>query len=159
MPIRHVVIRAKGHPNILAQHENTLEITKDPEVTPRGTCIVACSADKALADLDEEFVNALKRDDSIVVVKICVNSECDFVLCQGSKLLRPSNSRKIIIRKSTYIDDATLCIRSNKAAKDIDRRLINKICLGSDVTIELYVITLDELEKMTKVGFYSDKAD
>ncbi len=147
MVVREIV-HAKGHPNISAQHELTLEITKDPEVTPRGTCIIACRADKALADLREDFLRVLCRDDAIVIVRIRAGKYEDIVLCQGSSKLTPRSSSKMIIRKSTYIDDATLCIRANKAARDLDRRLVNLICTGSDVTVELYVLTLSELEKM-----------
>ncbi len=144
----HETVHAKGHPNILAQHELTLEITKDAEVTPRGTCIIACRADKALADLSEEFLRAICRDDAVVIVRIRADKFEDVVLCQGSSKLNPRNRNKIIVRKSTYIDDATLCIRANKAARDLDRRLVHAICTGSDVVVELYVITLSELEKI-----------
>ncbi len=36
---------AQGHPNILATHKTTLEITKDTEVTGEGGCIIAVKAD------------------------------------------------------------------------------------------------------------------
>ncbi|RLF17024.1 MAG: DUF371 domain-containing protein, partial [Thermoprotei archaeon] len=34
-------IIAWGHPNIRALHRSTMEITKEPYVTPRGDCIIA----------------------------------------------------------------------------------------------------------------------
>ncbi|HIG98004.1 TPA: DUF371 domain-containing protein, partial [Candidatus Woesearchaeota archaeon] len=42
------IFTAHGHPNILATHRTTLEITKDSELTTRGNCVVAVAADFSL---------------------------------------------------------------------------------------------------------------
>ncbi|MCB1032493.1 MAG: DUF371 domain-containing protein, partial [Acidobacteria bacterium] len=36
--------RARGHANLRATHHKTLEITRDPEISLRGTCIVGVAA-------------------------------------------------------------------------------------------------------------------
>ncbi|MEM7482660.1 MAG: DUF371 domain-containing protein [Acidobacteriota bacterium] len=35
----------RGHSNIRATHHKTLEVTRDPEITPRATCVVGVAAD------------------------------------------------------------------------------------------------------------------
>ena len=147
MVLVYDVVRARGHGNIRATHETTLEITREDYVTPRGDCIIACMADKAVADLSPELKKVLQSDDTFVIVVLRVRDLQDFVLCQGSSRLTLSNPRKIIIRKSTYVDDATLCIRANKAARDIDRRIVNYLCTGEEVEVRIYAARLSEVEK------------
>jgi len=127
---------------ITARHKNTLEITKDEYVTERGTCIIACSSDKAASDLRGELREVIKDDLTVIIVKIRCRDISDIVLCRGSSNLKLSNNRKIIIRRSRYIDDATLCIESNKGAADLDRRLINMICMGETVEIVICALPL-----------------
>ncbi|MGA7043503.1 MAG: DUF371 domain-containing protein, partial [Nitrososphaeraceae archaeon] len=40
-----------GHANIRSVHPRTIEITKDPNLTLRGDCIVGISANKSCSDL------------------------------------------------------------------------------------------------------------
>ncbi|MCD6301577.1 MAG: DUF371 domain-containing protein, partial [Staphylothermus sp.] len=54
------VLYGRGHPNIRATHKTTLEITKEPHVTPRGDCIIAVNATKATKDLDPELKNIIR---------------------------------------------------------------------------------------------------
>ncbi len=128
-------IEAKGHKNIKATHRSTIEITKDDYVTERGDCIIACSANKALSDLNSELKNVIRRDDTLVIIVIKVGDIVDYIVGRGSSKLTLSSDRKIIIRRSSYIDDATLTIHANKAAKDIDRELITKLVREEKVNI------------------------
>ncbi|MEM7818322.1 MAG: DUF371 domain-containing protein, partial [Candidatus Aenigmatarchaeota archaeon] len=45
----------------------------------------------------------------------------------GSPALKLTNDKSIVIRKSDFIDDRTAVILSNKAAIDIDRKIVEKI--------------------------------
>ncbi|OYT25862.1 MAG: hypothetical protein B6V02_02780 [Thermoprotei archaeon ex4572_64] len=128
-------IEAKGHRNIKATHRSTVEITKDNYVTERGDCIIACSASKALSDLNSELKSIIKRDDALVIIVIKVGDVTDYIIGKGSSKLTLSSDRKIIIRRSSYIDDATLTIRANKAAKDINRELIDKLVRGEEIKV------------------------
>jgi len=135
---------AHGHGMITAKHRNTMEITKDNYVTERGTCIIACSADKALRDLREDLKQLIKNDNTVVVVKIRCVDKFEIVLCRGSSRLTLSSDRKIVIRKSKYVDDATLCIESNKGAADLDRGLISRLCMCDVVEIQICAIELED---------------
>jgi len=66
-PVKDVII-ARGHPNISASNRRTLEITKDPYVTRRGDCIIACCADKAGPELAGDLLEALMRPGTVRIV-------------------------------------------------------------------------------------------
>lgn len=120
------VIEARGHKNIRATHPTTFEITREDYLTPRGDCIIGVSANKAAADLREEFKHALRREDSILlgVLYIPGHNVYDLFVARGSSRLELSDTRRIIVRKSSFVNPPTLAIHSNKAAKDINRELI-----------------------------------
>ena len=75
----------------------------------------------------------------------------DIILAMGSSGLLLSSENKIIIRKSTYIESATLGIKSNKAARDIDRRLVEKL-KNPDTVVKVKIIglLLEEIESINK---------
>ncbi|MCD6195192.1 MAG: DUF371 domain-containing protein [Thermoprotei archaeon] len=145
------VLYAKGHPNIKATHKTTLEITKEEYVTPRGDCIIAINATKAVKDLDPVLKSIIRRNDAIIIVVLETDNLKDVVLAMGSQELLLSSDNKIIIRKSTYIEPATLGIRSNKAARDIDRRLIERL-KNPDTVLKIKIIglLLEEIESINK---------
>ncbi len=137
--IDHIV--AWGHENVRAMHKSTIEITKDDYLTPRGDCIIGIKANKGLAELKEELKEILRKDTSIGIVVFLCDDIIDYVVGKGSSRLILSNPRKIIMRRSDYIDDATLIIRANKAARDLDRALIERLKAGS--RLDVLVIGVD----------------
>lgn len=126
MIVRERII-AYGHPNVRATHRSTIEFTKETGLSTRGDCILAVKANKSVKDLSESFKNVARRIDSIIIVFLRTNRKEDFVLAQGSPQLIFGDERRVILRKSTYIEPATLCIKANKAAVDIDRGLIKDL--------------------------------
>jgi len=86
---------ARGHPNIKAGHRTTLMVTREPELTPRGDCIVAVAAERGLGDLG-----------------------------RGNAGLTLSNPTDMIARRSRYMCDRTLMVGANKAACDIEPPLL-----------------------------------
>ncbi|ASJ13040.1 DUF371 domain-containing protein [Thermococcus thioreducens] len=117
------VIRCRGHENVRATHRSTLEFTKEDYLTPRGDCILCIEADKGLNDLSDEFKAALKAGRKLLI-RIKVGDLVDEVLAEGSPDLILDHDYSMVVRKSTYIDSRTLAIRANKAAKDIDREIV-----------------------------------
>ncbi|MBO8174907.1 MAG: DUF371 domain-containing protein [Thermococcus sp.] len=120
------VIHCYGHENVKATHKSTLEITKEDFLTPRGDCIICIKADKGLKELNEEFKRALKSGKK-VRIRIIVDDLVDEIIASGDERLTFENDVSMVIRKSTYVDGRTLAIKANKAAKDIDRRIIEKL--------------------------------
>jgi len=132
------VIRARGHPNVRATHRTTLEVTKDRELTPRGDCIIGVGADKSVADLSEDLKRWLKSGRAIRVEIVLPDYGLkDELIAFGSSKLTFKHERDVVIRKSDYVCDRTLAIRSNKSARDIDREIVE---LLKDEKTELILI-------------------
>ena len=137
-------VRAWGHVNVSARHRTTIEVTRDDYLTPRGDCIIGIKADKGLSDINPELKDIIRRDNSLVIVMFIADDYFDYVIGMGSSKLTLSNSNKLIIRRSGYIDDATLMIRANKAAVDLDRRLIDRLKKGSPLTVYIVGVDLEQ---------------
>ncbi len=133
------VVKAYGHVNVTAKHRSTIELTKDEYLTPRGDCIIGIKACKALRDFSQEFKELVKRDGSIIIAIFIADDTYDFVVGRGSSKLTLTSDRKIIIRKSEYVDQSTIMIKSNKAAKDLNRRLIKKLRDPSAVLYAVFI--------------------
>jgi hypothetical protein len=140
------VLRAKGHPYIRATHRTTLEVTVEDSITPRGDCIIGVSADKSALSLSEEFKNCLRRENGVLIVILEAAGLRDYLVAQTNPKLILTDPKRLIIRKSNYIEAATIGIYANKAARDLNRELITKL-KNSDtqLLIHLYVLGLDEI--------------
>ncbi len=123
-------LEARGHKNVRATHETTFEITRESYVTPRGDCIIACSSSKSVLDLNDDLKRVLRHDDSIVVIVLDCCGIVDYVVARGSSRLSLTDDRRIIVRRSSYVDAATLAVRSDKAARDLDRELVKRLREG-----------------------------
>jgi len=132
---------AYGHEKIKSTHKTTLEITKEDYLTERGDCIVAIKSEKSCADLNNDLKNAIRKDGSKVLIKLVVGNEIETVEAYGSKKLILNNSTSIVIRKSEYIDDRTLAIRSNKSANDLRRDFID-LLKDNNVKIKIVIEVL-----------------
>lgn len=136
------IVKARGHVNITAKHETTIEVIRDDYLTPQGDCIIGVNANKASSDLSEDFKETLKNNDTVLIVVLLSRSTYDYLIARGSSSLKLTDRRKIIIRKSDYIDDATLAIKSNKAAKDLSRELVRELVDGAQLYVVLIAIRL-----------------
>ncbi|MEM1589165.1 MAG: DUF371 domain-containing protein [Candidatus Bathyarchaeia archaeon] len=118
------VINAFGHENIRAAHRTTLEITKERELSVRGDCIIAVSADKGFPDFKPEFKEFLRKDGARLVVQINVDGMTETVSAFGSSRLVFGHPTDLVVRKSNHICERTLAVRADKAACDLSRELV-----------------------------------
>jgi len=121
------IITAYGHELIQATHETTFEITKEKSLTPRGDCIIAVRADKSVANLSREFKELAKKRDAEITIMIISDDEREIIKAQGDPRLTLSHPKDIVIRKSTYVCSRTLAVKADKAARDLSRKLIEKL--------------------------------
>lgn len=121
------IIDAYGHENIRATHKTTLEVTKESTLTKRGDCVIAVGATKGAKDLSSEFKEAMKRQDAQITITIEANGIREVVKARGSPQLLFTHLTDMVVRKSNYICGRTIAIKANKAARDISRKLIEKI--------------------------------
>lgn len=131
---------AKGHVNITAMHSSTLEITKGGNLTKNGDCIVAVGATKSLPELSERFRRLCALDNSRIQLEISAGGFMDFVSGRGNSMLTFNHPEDIVMRRSSHISDRTLMIAADKAARDLNRKLIRSLCSpDTSVTLRLIV--------------------
>ena len=121
------IIFGYGHENIRATHKTTLEFTKDTHLSKKGDCIVAVAADKALADLNPEFKENLRKPHAKLTILIEAGGIAEQVNAHGSPQLFLTHPTDMVIRKSDYVCSRTLAIHANKAAQDLSRELVEKL--------------------------------
>jgi len=120
-------IVAYGHENIQATHKTTFEITKENTLSMKGDCIIAVSANKALADLSREFKENLRKEKAKLTILIEAGEAAEVVNAFGSPRLTLTDRANMVVRKSDYICSRTLAVQADKAACDLSRRLVVKL--------------------------------
>jgi hypothetical protein len=116
-----------GHPMVRSRHRNTIEVTRDPNLTISGDCIIGVRADKGLSDLSSEVRDSIRADGSELFITIEVPTESFVVRAAGSSLLSLEDSHEMVLRKTEFISSRTLAIRADAAAKDIPRRMVESL--------------------------------
>ncbi len=133
------IVRFKGHKNVRAAHRTTVEITREPELTPRGDCIIGVSADKGLRHFSSRFKEMIRVPGALVIALILTeHGDADIIKGFGDPGLSLDDPDRIIIRKSSYVAPNTVMVRAGKAAKDLNRSLVEALrgeCRGLAVFI------------------------
>ena len=78
------VLTFNGHENVIGSHPNTLELTRDKEISKRADCIIGVNSDKACAQLN----TALKKhvqNGGFLQFELKVNKETFNFFGRGSK--------------------------------------------------------------------------
>ena len=130
-----------GHENIRSNHKNTIEITKESNLTPRGDCIIGVSASSSCADLPEELKNKLKNSQTNIHFLIKVDDD-EFILeGKGHSDLTLTHDEDIVLRKSNFTCPRTLSVKCDKASDLVPREMVTK--LQNPKTKGLFIITVD----------------
>jgi len=122
-------IEFKGHPNVTAKHKTTLEITKESHLTLRGDCIIGVNSSASVKDLPDSIKNQIKKGNRIDFDLIVGNLSFNF-FGYGHNDLTLSHPYDIVIRKSSFISERTLAIKSSAAALDIPRNIVELLKQG-----------------------------
>ncbi|WP_202320475.1 DUF371 domain-containing protein [Archaeoglobus neptunius] len=118
-------IFARGHENIRATHRTTFEITRDRNLSPRGDCIIAVNADSSVADIPDGLRDLLKRGLKFQIeISLPDYGLYEIVEGYGDERLLLTHPTDIVVRKSSYICPRTLLISANKAARDLNREIV-----------------------------------
>lgn len=133
------LIRARGHDNVAATHESTLEVTTDEYLTPTGDCIIGIEADRAPADFDPDFVSACRRPTARISLTVRGGGTEQTIEARGHSELTFESERSAVLRTSDYVDDRTVAVRADGAACDLSRTLIEDLRAGADIEFELRV--------------------
>ncbi len=134
-------IRARGHPNVTGTHRTTLEITRDEEISLRADCVIGVMADKAVKHLNPLLKEHLLKGGEIEVL-ISVGGEVFPFRARGSPRLTLSSEKEIVFRKSNYVDDRTIAIKSTAAAIDVPRSMIKMLRNEEDLIVKIRALKL-----------------
>ncbi len=120
----HFEIPFTGHENIRSLHKNTIEITKEPTLTPSGDCIIGINAKYGCSEIPYKIKEKLKDPNSRVFFSIIVNDYVFKIKGRGHQDLICSDPNDIVLRKSDYVCPRTLAVNCDKASDSIPRELI-----------------------------------
>lgn len=127
---------AKGHPNILATHKSTLEITKDADISEKGDCIIAVAADFSFDEI-KEIINSCK--DGKIKLTITVAGITEAVVANANRDF--CSNHEIVFRTGSFLSERTLGTRADKAAAGLSRELAEKLrSSGSHVSVTIQPI-------------------
>lgn len=117
-------------------------ITKEREVGPRGDCIIAVDADKAVSDLASEIKRAIRAGCGLLIT-LKAGGMSEKIHAWGHPSLTLEHPTELVVRKSKFIDGRTFAIGANKAACDLVRGFVT--CLRDPTTrIELKIEPVDQ---------------
>ncbi len=120
-------IYSKGHENVTSHHKSTFEITKDPEIGPTADCIIGVDMDKTMLNFPQEFKDKIADSNTRIVVELKTENGHDEITGFGHEDLELSHPTDIVIRKSDFTCPRTLMINADKAARDLDEKLIEDL--------------------------------
>ena len=120
----HFEIPFTGHENIRSIHKNTIEITKETNLTPSGDCIIGVGAKCGCNEIPNKIKKKLKDPNSIVIFSINVNGYTFKINGKGHQDLICSDPNDIVLRKSNYVCPRTLAVNCDKASDSIPRKLV-----------------------------------
>ena len=105
----------------------TFEITRDCDLSKRGDCVIGVGASKGARDLALEFRKACSQANARIVMRLEALGLVEIIHGLGSDHLSFAHPTQMVGRKSTFTSDRTIMVRADKAACDLDRRLIEAL--------------------------------
>jgi hypothetical protein len=114
----------RGHQNICATHPTTLEITTDESLSRQGNCIIGVRAEKGCSGLSERAKTLLQKEGKKLTISIRTGSFHFSTFAFGCSALTLKDPKDIVIRKSNFVCARTACLRSQAAARDVPRNIV-----------------------------------
>jgi len=131
------IVRARGHPLVQGTHRTTFEVTRDETLTPSGDCIIGIGADKGAADLDPGLKAVLRDGRAVLTTRLTAGGVTVEVRSRGSAALTLDHTADLVWRRSDFISDRTVGIRSDHTAATLPREFIEALRRGEDLVVEL----------------------
>lgn len=118
---------ARGHANIRATHEKTIEVTRETHLTTQGDCIAAVAAEKGLRDLPKEMRKAAKRPDSVISLSLRLGDSIFTTTGRGDPGITWDHPTDMVARMSGYTCPRTLMVHADKATIHMARSLVQRL--------------------------------
>lgn len=131
------IVRARGHPLVRGAHPTTFEVTRDETLTAAGDCIIGIGADKGAADLDPGLKTVLRDGRAVLTTRLTAGGVTVEVRSRGSAALTLDHPADLVWRRSDFISDRTVGIRSDHTAATLLQEFIEALRRGEDLVVEL----------------------
>lgn len=116
-----------GHSSVIANHKSTLEVTKAINLSEKGNCIIGVKSSKSCKDLNADFKKMLSHNLTKVKITIRLKNDQFVINAMGHSDLTLTHPEDIVIRKSSFVCNRTLAIKSDKAAIDIPVNIVSEL--------------------------------
>ncbi len=120
-------LQTKGHKNVTSLHKSTFEVTKDVEIGPTADCIIGTGMDKSMLNFPKEFKDKIANSKTRITVILDTENGHDEIVGFGHEDLSLTHPTDIVCRTSDYTCSRTLMINADKAARDLDEKLIEDL--------------------------------
>lgn len=117
-------------------------------MTARGDCIIAVGADKGALHFPPEFRRVAASDSTRVAIVLSCGGATDLVEAWGSSALMFSSPDSIVVRRSSFVDARTVAVRSDKAAADLSRDLVDQLKHAAPLEAYFIAFTIDEEDEV-----------
>ena len=131
--------QAKGHKNVTSAHRSTFEVTMDRQIGIKADCIIGVSSKVKLEDFPPELREAIKSENTLIKVQLETENAKDEIKGYGHPELTLDHPTDIVCRKSDFKCSRTLMIKSDKAAVDLKRELVDDLKEGKDLKVKIVV--------------------
>lgn len=126
---RRVRVTATGHAAVRAAHAKTFEVTADPTLTERGTCIVGVDADLSAFEQPVGLAGPVR-------ITLTAGDLTDTVTALANPFAAPT--RRVVVRRSDSSDADTIAGLADRGAADLDRALLDALKdPGTTVTLDV----------------------
>lgn len=127
-----VQFTCKGHPNILGNHKNTFEFTKDKDLSLKGDCIIGVSC-----DFDSKQLIDFAKENEEFILKLDCNGLTETVRGRINKHF--SDEHELVFRLGDFSSERTFGIKSDKSAKMLDKKFVNALKTDDSILlVKLY---------------------
>lgn len=131
------VLHCRGHPLVSASHPTTFEVTAEMALTENGHCIIGIGADRGAAGLSPEFRRVLCHDDAVLTTILSCQDVSVTVRSEGSSKMTLGHPTDLVWRKSPFVCDRTVGIRSDRVAASLPSELVRYLKSGEELVVIL----------------------
>jgi 16S rRNA (cytidine1402-2'-O)-methyltransferase len=123
-----VSFACRGHPNVTATHDKTLELTRDGDVSRRATCVVGVASDH-----DDRALLALRG--RVEVTLGCEGARDSFTATMSPFFLGDAS---LVFRRGPGLRGRTVAFDASRTAATLDRALVGKLA-SSDARLDVTI--------------------
>lgn len=131
------ILHCRGHPLVSARHPTTFEVTRDPDLTAQGHCIVGVGADKGSSGLSAEFRRVLCHDGAALLTVLSCGGITVEVHSSGSAAMSLDHPTDLVWRKSSFVCGRTVGIRSDRVAASLPADLVRNLKAGLEMVVTM----------------------